>query len=560
MTAAQGVTMHGTRRTARGGIVASAIVLVLLALLMGGCVSRPTLLPPSQRQVIDRSVVEYPSGYNLELFAVNLNAPSGITFDEAGNMIIAEGGYEGIPPEIYGYRPDGTRFQIYPTGRRIPFLAEGFRIYGPIGGIAAYEGKVYVSHRDARRKGVITAFSYDGTHETIVGELPAQGDYSVTDLAIHEPNRELYFGVGAATNSGVVGLDNWEAGWVARDPKFCDVPLNDYRLTPARFTSPNPRAGLFGGGEIAVTSAFQPFGQASLRAQGSPVGRPTAAIYSVDLGGGGLRVFAHGIRHARGLAFNEFFNLYATNQGMELRGTRPVKDDPDALLHITRNSHYGWPDFSTTLEPITLEKFRPDDVRMLIKSGYPELSFLIDHSASGIYAPLRDTVLRGAFPALSGAAKLDFAPTEGPFSQFAGEAIVALSGDRAPFATSGRKLIGPVGRKVMRVNTEKRQVEEFIRNATGKPASEMKNAPLGALERPIDVKFGPNDAALYIVDLGVMRMRGGTEVVKRGTGKILRLVPARGQATTQPIDYVPAEPQGGFGNKPHLQDPPRRRN
>src|SRR5690606_32368738 len=139
-------------------------------LLVGGCVSRPTLLSPEQRQVIDRSVVEYPAGYELELFAVNLNAPSGIAFDEAGNLLIAEGGYAGGEPQIYGYRPDGTRFQTYPTGRRLPLFTRGFSIYGSIGGIAAREGKVYVSHRDARRKGVITAFTYDGSHETIVGE------------------------------------------------------------------------------------------------------------------------------------------------------------------------------------------------------------------------------------------------------------------------------------------------------------------------------------------------------------------------------------------------------
>lgn len=520
---------------------------LLIVVLLSGCVSRPTLLPPEQRLVIDRSVVEYPAGFDLELFAVNLTAPSAIAFDEHNNLLIAQGGVGDSEISIFGFRPDGTRFDIYRAPRGIPLLQSGFRMYGPIGGMAVWNGRVYVSHRDAQRRGVITALTYDGIPTTIVGDLPAQGDHGVTDLAINPTNGRLYFGVGSATNSGVVGLDNWEVGWVAKYPDFSDIPALDYRLTPARFTSPNPRAGLFGGSEIAVTSAYQPFGHASLRAQGSSVGRPTAAIYSVALGGGGLRIEAHGIRYPRGLAFNEFLNLYVTNQGMELRGTRPVKDDPDALLRVIPGTWYGWPDFSTTLEPITQARYQPDPA-MIIASGYPELSFLIDHDASGLFRPSRETLLRGIFSPLSGASKLTFTPTEGPFARYAGHAIVALMGDRAPFATSHQPLVGPIGRKIAIVNVEKKQVSDFIYNTRGLPASELRGDATGALERPIDVKFDPQNESLYIVDMGIVRMRGGTETIVPGTGKILRLVPTSlDKPTTRPTRYT--APRG----KPHLQ-------
>ena len=43
------------------------------------------------------------------------------------------------------------------------------------------------------------------------------------------------------------------------------------------------------------------------------------------------------------------------------------------------------------------------------------------------------------------------------------------------------------------------------------------------LERPADVKFGP-DGALYIVDMGRIVMKGGREIPIEGTGKIFRLV------------------------------------
>src|SRR5690606_2990806 len=120
---------------------------------------------------------------------------------------------------------------------------------------------------------------------------------------------------------------------------------------------------------------------------------------------------------------------------------------------------------------------------------------------------------------------LTFAPGDGPFSRYAGHAIVAMIGDRAPFATSNQPLVGPIGRKIVTVNVERKQVEDFIYNTRGLPASRLGRDAAGALERPVDVTFGPQNTSLYIVDMGAMRMKGGQETVKRGTGKILRLVP-----------------------------------
>jgi glucose/arabinose dehydrogenase len=394
--------------------------------------------------------------------------------------------------------------------------------------------KVYISHRDAHGNGVITAFNYDGTHSTIISDLPAAGDYSVTDLALNPTNGRLYFGVGAATNSGIVGLDNWATGWVEDHRRFSDVPYFDYVLNGFRFNSRNPRGGLFGGDDIASTGPFQPFGKSTtVRVDKSETQRPTAAIYSVNPAGGGHRVEAHGIRMPRGLAFNEFLNLYATNNGMELRGSRPVKDDPDALLRIYPGTWYGWPDYSTTLHPITDPRYKPDDAD-LVRTSWPELTFLLDHEASLLIRPNPDALLRGAFTPLAGASKMAFVPGRSSFSAYQGNAIVALSGDRAPFATNGRRLKGILGRKIVRVDVDKKEVYDFIRNTSGKPASMLRDAPY-ALERPFDVKFGP-DGALYIVDMGRLVMKNGREIIKPHTGQILRLVPIPVAPTTEPID------------------------
>jgi glucose/arabinose dehydrogenase len=502
---------------------------LLLAATLVGCAKGPRLLSTQEQKAIDRKWVEYPAGFELKAYIVNLTAPSAIAFDNQGNILVAESGGRDGDPHIFGYRADGARFEIYPIPQKFPrnLLGREVAIKGPVGGMVADHGRVYVSHRDANDRGIITAFAYDGTPTTIIADLPAAGDYGMTDLAI-SPNGRLFFGVGSATNSGVVGVDDWKLGWVKQHPDFCDVSWWDFKLLGYRFDSPNPRAGFFGGPEIAVTAPFQPFGQSSQTwIRKSATDKPSAAIYSVAAMGGDLRVEAHGIRYPRGLAFNEFGRMFMTNQGMELRGTRPVKDDPDVLLRLVPGTWYGWPDFSADLLPITESRFQPGS-DLVSRSGYPEISSLIDHAASGLIRPDRNTLLQVAFPPLSGAAKMDFAPGSGPFKEFRGNAIVALSGDHSPFATNGQKLPAPVGFKVIRVDVDTRQVKDFIRNTLNAPGSQLET-PGESLERPFDIKFGP-DGALYILDMGQVQLdANGKESIVPGTGKIYKLTGLAGQ-------------------------------
>ena len=78
---------------------------------------------------------------------------------------------------------------------------------------------------------------------------------------------------------------------------------------------------------------------------------------------------------------------------------------------------------------------------------------------------------------------------------------------------------------------DRKQVHEFIRNTGNLPASQL-GKDLDQVERPIDVKFGP-DGKLYVLDLGRMKMKDGKEDPDGGTGKVYRLIPAKGP-TTQP--------------------------
>jgi glucose/arabinose dehydrogenase len=404
--------------------------------------------------------------------------------------------------------------------------------------MVVYKGHIYVSHRDENGLGRITMLDHKGGWVTIVANLPTQGDYSVTDLAIDPRFGRLYFGVGSATNSGVAGLDNWE--WIQDHPQVHDQPWVKLHLRGYRFDSPNPFSGLFGPADIAVTAPFQPF-NVSNETEVADSDFPNAAIYSVSPTGGVPQVEAHGIRYPRGIAFHDY-SFYFTNEGMELRGTRPVRNDPDALLRlIGGGTWYGGPDYTADLQPVFANKFQPDP-EMISHTGYKRVLFVIDQQQTNqdptnqasrrqLIEPDANTLVKGTFAPLSGAAKLAFIPPTWPNRADRGRAIVALSGDRAPFSTSGYPIIGPIGYKVVMVDLGNHQVTDYIANTAGGPGSRIDPKDQSLFERPIDVKFGP-DGSLFILDAGRMQMHDGREDYEPGTGKIFHLV-----AEPQPVMY-----------------------
>ena len=69
-----------------------------------------------------------------------------------------------------------------------------------------------------------------------------------------------------------------------------------------------------------------------------------------------------------------------------------------------------------------------------------------------------------------------------------------------PFGTSGRKLTGPVGYKIVRVDLDAKQVKEFIRNVSGTPAHQMDrdfDKGIDALGTPLRREVRPRRRALH---------------------------------------------------------------
>src|SRR5688572_2243073 len=146
---------------------------IVVGTFVAGCVRGPMFIPPAERKVIDRAVVDYPGGYVLKEVLHNLTGPIDFEEDEDGNWIVLESGRGGHAPRIFCFNPsEGSLKNILPPRRKVkvpdvaPFnlIKTGFHIYGPCGGLAVEKGKIYVAHRDAQGMGVITAFDYDGGH------------------------------------------------------------------------------------------------------------------------------------------------------------------------------------------------------------------------------------------------------------------------------------------------------------------------------------------------------------------------------------------------------------
>lgn len=418
------------------------------------------------------------NGYRLEKVVDGLTFPTVITFDNQENMYLAEAGY------AYGAKPGEGRILKVDSNGEKKVVAEGFA--GPVTGLTWHKGYFYIAEGGTGKKadpgcGKITRVSSDGTKKTLVSELRSCGDHFTGDVKVG-PDNKLYFTVGTATNSGVVGTDN--LSWVKQNPQFHDTPARDYVLKGRNFLSKNP---LDPESEIAETGAFKPFGVPSK--EGEVIKGNLYAngvIYRANLDGSNLQVYADGFRNPFGLVFSPDGKMYVTDNGADHRGNRPINHDWDNFWEVKENGWYGWPDFFSGL-PATNPRFHEE--------GGPKLGFLLKNHPKLATQP----IVR--FEPHSSSDKFSFS-TNRNFG-FVGEAFVGQLGGMG----------GKSGLKVVRVNLETGQIRDFYVNKKG---LELKDAP----KRPVAAIFNPKGNALYVVDFGLMGPREKSE----GTGSLWRIV------------------------------------
>jgi glucose/arabinose dehydrogenase len=424
------------------------------------------------------SVLAEAEAGTAERVATGLHFPTSLAFDDDGRAYVAE---SGLP---FGGAPAGGRVLRLRDDGCAEVVAEGLR--APLNGLVWHEGGFYLS--EGGFPGRISRLTVDGARTTVIDGLPGRGNYHTNTVAVG-PDGMLYWGQGAMTNLGVVGLDAHDLAWLKQLPHPHDVPGMDVVLTGYAAATADP---LEGADARAVTGAFAPFGTAAPGGTRIPAGLPcTAAVLRCRPDGSGLELVAWGIRNAFGLGFLPDGRLIATDQGSDDRGSRPIAGVPELVFEVKKDAWYGWPDFVGGV-PVTDPRFAP-------RRG-PAPTFLLANHAE-LPPPERPLM---ALPVNSSACKFSVLPADGPWP---GHLLVALFGDEVPMtAPSGPRS----GRTVVRVDTQ------------AWTAHPVDGVP--PLHRPIDVRIHPRTGEAWVLDFGEFELApGGGMHARPGSGAVWRL-------------------------------------
>lgn len=457
----------------------------LFAKGQGGAESRSHRAPP------DPAEVAVPEGYEVDAIAAGFTFPIAVTFDAQQRPVVLEAGYSYgevfLPPKLIRLEKDGTRTTLVEGGPGGPWTGVFFR-----------DGFFYVADGGESGPGRILKISPEGEITELVTGLPTLGDHHTNGPAIGEDGW-LYFATGTATNSGIVGPDNFQFGWLKRYPDFHDVPCEDVTLTGFSAQSEDPLSPDNG---PVKTGPYLPFKRAASVGEVIKGRVPcSGAIMRTRLEGGPVELVAWGFRNPFGLALDPEGQLFATENGYDIRGSRPVFGASDNLWRVEAGRWYGWPEYSAGI-PITSPGFAPP--------GKDKPAQLLQSREQQVPAP---AAILGVHSSSNG---FDFSRSDSFGHR--GEAFIAQFGDMTP---GTGKLFNPVGFRVVRVQLDGGIVRTFAANRKGSgPASALKT---GGLERPTAARFTPSGDALYVVDFGILAMEGNAPKPVEKTGVLWRI-------------------------------------
>lgn len=429
---------------------------------------------------LDSEAIRLPNDYKIEPLIGGLSVPTTSIFD-GQDILVAESGFlNTAKPRILRIKPDGSVTIIASEG-----------LNSPVTGLLSHSGKIYVSHRTK------VSIIENGQLKDIVTDLPSLGDHQNNKIVLG-PDGKIYIGQGTTTNSAVVGEDNHIFGWLKDHPDIHEIPCKDITLNGENFISDNP---LTATNDKATTGAYKAFGTPGVKDEvikGNSKCGGSIARFNPD--GSGFEVVAWGMRNPFGLAFDTAGQLWSTFHGADVRGSRPINNDPDYLVKVEQDAWYGWPDFFDG-QAASSGRFA--------QAGQPRPKLLWkDHPA------LAKAYM--TFDSHSAANGLSFAPREFGHE---GDGFIANFGTFAPL-TSGLN-IEPTGFSITRVDLKNKKSEIFASNKIPGPAYINRQ---GGFNRPSDVMFGP-DSALYVTDWGAAKLtEKGMELVP-GSGAIWRIYP-----------------------------------
>jgi glucose/arabinose dehydrogenase len=427
---------------------------------------------------INVKAIDVPDGYHIEAFATNLTVPTTAIFD-GDDLIVAESGFNRAgKPRVLRIRKDGTTETLASPG-----------LVPPVTGLAMRNGVLYVSHAGK------VSVAQGGSLRDIVTGLP-HGDHSNNKI-VFGPDGKIYMGQGTQTNSAVVGIDSYLFGWLKDDPQGHEVPCKDIVLAGENFESANP---LTEADDKVTTGAYKPLGTTSTAGETIKAAvKCGGSIARFNPDGSGFELVAWGLRNPFGVQFDATGQLWTTNHGADVRGSRNIFNDPDYLVRVQQDGWYGWPDFFDG-KPVTDARFnapeKPKPPTLWREHPKLALPYL-------------------TFPSHTGTNGLAFSPG-GAFGH-QGDAFIAAYGTFTPVTTGIN--VKPVGFAVLRVEIATKHVEEFVDNDLPGPA--YLNQQNG-LNRPSDVVFGP-DSSMYIVDWGASSLSEKGLMLEANTGVVWRV-------------------------------------
>lgn len=405
-----------------------------------------------------------------EVVVEDLNFPTGLTFDDQGQMYVCE---SGLP--FGGAPPGGRVWKIGKHDREL--LLDGLR--PPVNGVTFHDGFLYVTEAGHPSR-ILRLDLASREQQTVVDGLPGPGNYQ-TNMVAFGPDEKLYFSQGAMTNTGVIGLDAYDLGWLKLLPHQCDVPGLEIVVRHLEFVTEDQREG---GTGRAVTGPFADFGSVHPEGTRIPAFLPcTSAVMRCDPDGGDLELVAWGLRNAFGLLFMADGRLIATDQGADDRGSRPVGNIPDLLFEVKAGCWYGWPDFVGDV-PISDPAFAPE-------SGRAPEPVLANHD--------------------------ELPPPERPLARF----TTHVAATKMAQAADGRVVIAMFGDEVPMTAPSGPRVGRSLAVVDPQDGWRVSSIATPGMQRPLDVRFGP-DGRLYVLDFGHFEPGRGGMKASAGSGSVRR--------------------------------------
>ena len=445
-------------------------------------------------------MIRLPKGYEIEKVADTLTFPTSVTWDDQGNTYIAEAGGTFLDEEDASARI----LRLEPNGQTTEVVNLDGHIYPAISGMTWHRGAFYITHRDEELFGCVSKVTLDGQITRVLsGIIDSKSDHQPNDVRVGKDGK-MYVCVGIGGNSGY--MDENMIPFVLKQPDGHPTPAKDIVLTGYNIELPDFRKGKRG---TVLTGAFVPFGTATEPGQvikGRNKCGGSILVFDPDDAEATVKPYAWGFRNAIGIAWNKENEMFISVNGYDNAAGRPINDYHDGTYRVKAGEWYGWPDFTANFELVTDAKFKPNS--SAIPPTYKgkervakELHLLIDHEASGLKQPDKSLIL-GLHEVNSSPSKPDVSPES--WGDLADYLFVPEYGDFQWITNPLRDKFA--GNRVVMMKTSgsgENKIVPFVQNEKIGPASQQ-GKPGAGIERPYDVKFGP-DGAMYIVDFGSHR-------------------------------------------------------